>query len=80
MLPHVAQRILRGANRDQNGCLVSPLTPSQKRPCVSVGGADVKASRVVMATHIGRQIEADEDVHHAKCRNGRCVEPTHTWS
>lgn len=77
MLPDVAARILRGARRDENGCLVSPLTPSQRRPSVSVGGAEVKAARVVMAAHIGRLIEADEDVHHVKCRNGRCVEPAH---
>jgi hypothetical protein len=39
--------------------------------------SDVKASRVVMAVAIGRPIEADEDVHQAKCRSVRCVEPTH---
>lgn len=76
-MPDVAARILRAARRHKNGCLVSLLAPSQKRPSIRVGGAEVKAARVVMAIHVGRPIEADEDVHHAKCRNGRCVEPTH---
>lgn len=30
-----------------------------------------------MAVANGRPIEADEDVHQAKCRSVRCVEPTH---
>jgi hypothetical protein len=77
VLPDVAARIRRTARRDENGCLISALTPSQRRPSIRVGGGDVKASRVVMAAHIGRPIEAHEDVHHSECRNGRCVEPTH---
>jgi hypothetical protein len=71
------RRILRGARRDENSCLISPLAPSQKRPCVGVGGIAVKATRVVMAVHLGRPIEADEDIHHERCRNGRCVKPLH---
>jgi hypothetical protein len=60
-----------------NGCLISLLAPRKKRPCVGVGGIAVKATRVVISAHIGRPIEADEDVHHAKCRSVRCVEPSH---
>ena len=58
VLPDVAARILRTARRDENGCLISPLTPSQSRPSVRVGSAQVRAARIVMAAHIGRPIEA----------------------
>ncbi len=77
VLPAVAARILRTARRDENGCLISLLAPSQKRPNVKVGGTQVKATRVVMAVHLDRPIEANEDVHHAECRAVRCVEPAH---
>jgi hypothetical protein len=36
VLPDVAARIRRTARRDENGCLISPLTPSQKRPTVQI--------------------------------------------
>jgi hypothetical protein len=77
VLPDVAARILRTARRDENGCLISLLTPSQKRPNVKIAGAQVRVTRVVMAVHLGRAIEPWEDVHHEKCRTGRCVEADH---
>jgi hypothetical protein len=74
----LAARILRAARREEDGCLTSLLRPSQKRPNVEIaGGAKVCITRVVMANHLGRVIGVDEDVHHQKCRNVRCVEPTH---
>jgi hypothetical protein len=30
-----------------------------------------------MAAHLGRPVERHEDVHHARCRNVRCVNPDH---
>jgi hypothetical protein len=78
ILPDVADRILRGAHRDDNGCLISPLAPGRKRPSITMRGrTTVIATRVVMAAYLGRAIEPDEDAHHSQCRTGRCVEPTH---
>ncbi len=54
-----------------------PSISTQKRPTVKINGTGVLMTRVVMAVHLGRPIEAHEDVHHAKCRNERCVEPAH---
>jgi hypothetical protein len=78
VLPRTAQRILAGAKRLESGCLISDLAPSQERPIVTIPGRQqMQAARVVKAIAIGRTIEADEEVHHAECRNVRCVEPSH---
>jgi hypothetical protein len=78
VLADVAARILRAARRDENGCLISLLAPSQIRPNVTTpGGSQVRVMRVVIAVHLGRPVEAWEDVRHAGCRNVRCTEPSH---
>jgi hypothetical protein len=79
VLPQRAQRVVDGATRRPDGCLISPLTPSRRdgRPSVEiVGRKQVMAHRVVMAAHLGRPILPTEDVHHT-CEVRRCVEVAH---
>ena len=74
----LANRLMRSAARLENGCLACHLNPSSKRPTVRLQETHlVVATRVVMASHLGRPIEPDEDVHHANCRTLRCIAPEH---
>jgi len=73
-----ARRILAGAQRMAGGCLVSPLTPSKRRPHVTIQGRQLMAARVVKAAALGHLLEADEDCHH-RCENRRCVDPDHLF-
>lgn len=50
VLPDVADRILRAARRNENGCLVSLLARrARKRPNIKIAGHQVRVMRVVMA-------------------------------
>lgn len=68
----VTAAILATTEPDDDGCLISNLSPSRPRPFVYFERTSVSAIRIVAATALGRVIAANEEVHH-RCGKRRCV-------